>query len=307
MGLEALVAPAGRLVDSATAEDPVQTLLDGPDLRVLLLVVRPGKEIEPHRPSSDLILAALDGSGQLLLDGAVHQLRPGDLAVVPKGRTRAIRCLEGRLVALALVSPRPGPDDHRPPPEGASWPSEGVFSDPAEVIRAEHRHLVEGLTRLEQLVGLGAELGPQELASRLRAAAAFVSDELLPHARAEEQLVYPRVEMLLRAQGGATATMALDHRRIEELAARLGRLAGAPQEELDRGQALATLSALGAVVGLHLEKEEAYLSRLHQLSPGERLELLQALGVQTVQGDETKSQRRPAAARRRQGGERWES
>ena len=110
----ALVARAGALSSSTRLESgPARVLLQTDQLRVLFIDLERGRELPPHRPETNLVLAVLDGMGQLLVDDEIRPVRTGDLAVVRAGVARGLRCLEGRLLALAVVTPPPGPDDHR--------------------------------------------------------------------------------------------------------------------------------------------------------------------------------------------------
>ncbi|MHB1576861.1 MAG: hemerythrin domain-containing protein [Candidatus Dormibacteria bacterium] len=280
----ALVARAGALSSSTRLElGPARVLLQTDQLRVLFVDLEPGRELPPHRPETNLVLAVVDGMGQLLVDEEIRPVRTGDLAVVRAGVARGLRCLEGRLLALAVVTPPPGPDDHRST-DGLAWPDDPVADDPADVIRAEHRGLMAGVADLGRLAGVAGTLDPARLSLELEATVRFLRDELLPHAAAEERLVYPAVEGVLRARGGATNTMALDHRRIEALATDLAHATAA--RSADRTDAARLLQALSAVVSLHFDKEEAdYLPQLGRLGAAERKALVAALRGQHDGGE----------------------
>jgi quercetin dioxygenase-like cupin family protein/iron-sulfur cluster repair protein YtfE (RIC family) len=272
----ALVTHATALSSSADpASGPVRVLLQNDQVRVLSIDLKPGRELPPHRPEADLVLAILDGMGQLLVDDTIRPLRTGDLAVVRAGVTRGLRCLEGRLLALGVLTPPPGAEDHRTG-AGLAWPDEPAADDPAEVIRAEHRGLMAGIADLGRLAGAAGTLDPDRLSLELEATVRFLREGLLPHAAAEERLVYPAVESVLRARGGATNSMALDHRRIEVLATELAHAAAAPNA--GRTDAVHLLQALAAVVSLHFDKEEEdYLPQLSRLGAAERTALVAAL------------------------------
>jgi len=108
--------------------------------------------------------------------------------------------------------------------------------------------------------------------TNLESLRAFLREELLPHAHAEELHLYPAVDPIIKERGKPTATMVIDHEfisrtihRIEDEILALER--GAPTDEgtrvkreLDR-----LLLALEAVVALHMDKEErVYLPLLEQ-------------------------------------------
>lgn len=83
----------------------------------------------------------------------------------------------------------------------------------------------------------------------------FLRADLLPHAAAEERVLYPAVDSLLRTRGYATATMVLDHRAVERLANELAALAPGANAEAFKRKAL----ALGAVLENHFAKEEEFI------------------------------------------------
>ncbi len=149
----------------------------------------------------------------------------------------------------------------------------------SEAIRNHHRELVNTLTK--QVTAL-VERQPDADAV---AFAAFLKDDLLPHAVGEERHLYPAVEPLVKAHGKATATMSVDHEHIESYIRQIGEVA----------QALHTASAtersaveerlrrlalhLEALLLVHLEKEERiYLPLFEQyLSETEQQHVLDGM------------------------------
>lgn len=133
---------------------------------------------------------------------------------------------------------------------------------PTEPLRAEHRDLLPHLTGLDttaaRLDGLDAADARRELDDTV----AFLRGHLVPHAGAEEAVLYPAVETAMGAPG-ATDTMRADH---TEIVARIDRLADAarsieerwPDAELTR-DLVHQLVGLSAILGLHFRKEEEVL------------------------------------------------
>jgi iron-sulfur cluster repair protein YtfE (RIC family) len=107
--------------------------------------------------------------------------------------------------------------------------------------------------------------------------------QLIPHAQAEEQVLYPAVGRLLRALE-ATETMSRDHleviRLTEELEALRLHLFYAPLSESDEQTLRRVLYGLYAIIKLHLAKEEEiYLPILEaRLSAEEVDHLVEAMG-----------------------------
>jgi len=131
-----------------------------------------------------------------------------------------------------------------------------------EPLRAEHRALlpeVESLTVIaESLDSWDPEVTPSRLAEKV----AFLRGQLVPHAEAEEAVLYPAVEEAMGSPA-AMATMVADHveivRRIEllaEMTAETGTGPPGPQAcNALRGQ----LFGLYAIWRLHFDKEEGIL------------------------------------------------
>ena len=150
-------------------------------------------------------------------------------------------------------------------------------------LRNEHHHLRPRLAVLR----LAAEAtdGPSRalLPDLLAQAIAFLTDEVLVHATAEEDVVYPAVERVLGRR--ATLTMSLDHLEIRRLADELVSLAATVDTEHlcphDARELRRVLYGAYELIRLHLHKEDAaYLPILEaQLSEGEAAALLSTLGI----------------------------
>jgi iron-sulfur cluster repair protein YtfE (RIC family) len=120
---------------------------------------------------------------------------------------------------------------------------------------------------LDDIRKLGDEIGPEPSPAALaglRRVYAFLTEELLPHERAEERRLYPAMGRLLD-DPEATMTMSRAHAEIERLVRRLGRhlnlaaSGGLRPDQLD--DLRACLYGLHAVLTLHFaQEEEAYFS-----------------------------------------------
>ena len=61
------------------------------ELNATLLVWRSGEGQPEHvNEGRDVAIVVVEGSGSLTVDGVRHELRPGTLAIVPRGTTRSI-------------------------------------------------------------------------------------------------------------------------------------------------------------------------------------------------------------------------
>ncbi|MBO3752998.1 cadmium-translocating P-type ATPase [Streptosporangiaceae bacterium NEAU-GS5] len=131
-------------------------------------------------------------------------------------------------------------------------------------FETEHAELRPPLDAIRNLADeIDSQPDPSVL-DGLREVHTFLTRELLPHERAEEQRLYPAIGRLL-GDPEATMTMSRAHAEIERLARRLGRhLELATPTGLSSGQLddlRACLYGLYAVLTLHFaQEEEAYFS-----------------------------------------------
>lgn len=154
-------------------------------------------------------------------------------------------------------------------------------------LRDEHATLVpaiEAFRTTADVVGDAAVDDVQELVDN---SLGFLVQDLLPHATAEDQVLYPAVERVMGA-ADATATMRRDHvaivrltRELGELGGRLGTSATLPDtlaRELRR-----VLYGLYALVKVHFAKEEEiYLPLLEaRLTDAETTELFTRMKTAT--------------------------
>ncbi|WP_431963788.1 hemerythrin domain-containing protein [Actinacidiphila sp. bgisy160] len=99
----------------------------------------------------------------------------------------------------------------------------------------------------------------------------FLSRQLIPHAVAEDKVLYKKVDSLIGGNGStrATDTMRRDHIEVETLTDKLGELdenlrQGTPSPAQER-QLRRVLYSLNGIVSLHFAKEdEVYLPLLDQ-------------------------------------------
>jgi len=112
-------------------------------------------------------------------------------------------------------------------------------------------------------------------------AIAFLRESLIPHAEAEDAVLYPKVEQVMSAPG-ATATMTRDHVEVVRLTADLQRVRDSmpsiPDPDLRR-ELQRILYGLHAIIRLHFVKEEeVYLPLLDAgLAPAEAEDMFRAM------------------------------
>lgn len=172
-------------------------------------------------------------------------------------------------------------------------------SELTAAMRAHHRTLAGTLDGYSTELQAGASsLDSASLADLLNGLTTFLSGELLPHARGEEQTLYPALDPIIRAQGEPTATMRMDHeyitdyvRQISETARKLHAAGERDRAPLAR-QLERQVLQLQALFAVHLAKEERiYLPLVEQaISPEDQQALLAALHEEAEGGspsDET--------------------
>jgi hypothetical protein len=121
---------------------------------------------------------------------------------------------------------------------------------PTEPFRREHAELVSHVEHLAEAARALPTLPLEEREALLGRILGFLRDTLLPHASAEEQVLYPEWARLV-GFAEAAVPMVHDHEAIVERARRLGET---DLEDVDTLQEL--LYGLYALIGVHFRKEE---------------------------------------------------
>jgi hemerythrin superfamily protein len=121
---------------------------------------------------------------------------------------------------------------------------------PTEPFRREHEHLAEHIDHLAEAARELPRLSDDERGALRERLLAFLRGTLIPHARAEEEVLYPAWAELV-GYPDAALPMIHDH---EAIVARVDRLARADLRDIDALQEL--LYGLHALIGVHFRKEE---------------------------------------------------
>ena len=126
-------------------------------------------------------------------------------------------------------------------------------------VRDEHRELIARNEILRTVADSIGTVSAESIREGVGQAYSFLIHQLIPHAQAEEQVLYPAVGRLLGASE-ATETMSRDHlevmRLTEELEALRLHLFYSPENEADEQVLCRILYGLYAIIKLHLAKEE---------------------------------------------------
>jgi len=149
-------------------------------------------------------------------------------------------------------------------------------------VRDEHRELMIPIELLRTLADSIGSTSAESIREGVGQAYTFLIHQLIPHAQAEEQVLYPTVGRLLRALE-ATETMSRDHleviRLTEELETLRMHLFYTSMSESDEQALRRVLYGLYAIIKLHLAKEEEiYLHIVEARLPAEEVNgLLEAM------------------------------
>ncbi len=145
-------------------------------------------------------------------------------------------------------------------------------------LRDEHKELIPHIETLRSVADSVGQVAVTELRRGVDEAYAFLARHLIPHAKAEEQALYPVVGKVMGAPE-ATATMKHDLVAVgeltQELAALRSRLTGPTLTASEANDLRRVLYGLYTLVKVHFAKEEEdYLPLLDaRLTPDEAEEM----------------------------------
>ena len=137
---------------------------------------------------------------------------------------------------------------------------------PTEPFRQEHQALIEHVEHLRAAAAKVPELELPERAALIDRILGFLLGTLVPHAEAEEQVLYPEWARLLD-HADAAAPMIHDHRAIVE---RIDRLKVTPTSDVAQLQEL--LYGLYALISVHFRKEEDLQLPVFDAEPADYVE-----------------------------------
>lgn len=149
-------------------------------------------------------------------------------------------------------------------------------------LRDEHRELFPMMDSLRIAAEAIGKVRSDELATLVDLALDFLTRQLIPHAKAEEEVLYPMVARLMGAPA-ATATMSRDHTEVVRLTSELSslrnRINGSQLDEDQSRDLQRLMYGLHAIIKLHFAKEEeVYLPLLDaRLSASEARTMFEAM------------------------------
>lgn len=133
------------------------------------------------------------------------------------------------------------------------------MSSVMQPLRDEHEVLLPHIEFLREAGTLVEGASEHDVLRAAEDAHEFLVHHLIPHAMAEDRVLYPAVERVMQAPG-ATATMSRDHVEVgkltEELGALKDKIAASGATETDLTELQRILFGLYGIVKLHFDKEE---------------------------------------------------
>jgi iron-sulfur cluster repair protein YtfE (RIC family) len=143
---------------------------------------------------------------------------------------------------------------------------------PTEPFRHEHEQLLEHIEHLAQAAREMPRLSEDERDALRARILGFLRGTLMPHAKAEEEILYPEWATLV-GYADAPAPMIHDH---EAIVARVERLEAAAPGDLDTLQEL--LYGLHALISVHFRKEEDLQLPVFDAAPAIAERVLERMG-----------------------------
>ncbi len=146
---------------------------------------------------------------------------------------------------------------------------------PTQPFRDEHAELIAHVEHIRQAAGEVARVSPEERRAIVQRILGFLRNTLVPHAAAEERVLYREWARLVGSPDAA-APMVHDH---EAIVARIDALAQADPGDVDRLQEL--LDGLYALISVHFRKEEDIQLPVLDANPDVAARVLEQMGSHT--------------------------
>lgn len=98
-----VVKPFAELVDRRPGEIVSKTLVQNPSVSLTLFAFDKGEEISTHRSDGDALVFALEGTGEIVVDGKSFRLQAGDSILMPAKKPHSVLAVEPFKMFLAVV------------------------------------------------------------------------------------------------------------------------------------------------------------------------------------------------------------
>lgn len=101
----AAVLPLADQVEYQPGQIASKTLTQSEALGLTLFAFDKGEEISAHVSAGDALVLALDGTGQVNINGKTSTLHAGEAIIMPAGQPHAVRATERFKMLLTVVFP----------------------------------------------------------------------------------------------------------------------------------------------------------------------------------------------------------
>ena len=101
---EQVFALAG-LVDVKEGQVVSRTLSQMPGCKITVLAIDADEGMASHAAGGDALVTVLEGTGEITINGAPHQLGAGESIVIPAGAPHAVRGVTAFKMLLVVVLP----------------------------------------------------------------------------------------------------------------------------------------------------------------------------------------------------------
>ena len=102
----ATVLPLAEQVSYQPGQIVSKTLAQNKAVSLTLFAFDKGEEISSHESSGDAMVMALDGTGQITIDGKNYILHAGETIIMPVGKPHAVFAAEQFKMFLVVVFPK---------------------------------------------------------------------------------------------------------------------------------------------------------------------------------------------------------
>ena len=102
----AAVLPLAGQVTYQPGQIVSKTLAQNSSLSLTLFAFAQGEEISSHESDGDAMIVALDGTGEITIDGQKYTVNAGETIVMPAGKPHAVYATEQFKMFLIVVFPQ---------------------------------------------------------------------------------------------------------------------------------------------------------------------------------------------------------
>lgn len=101
--LTAMVANMADLVGYQDGSIVSRTIIDKPTGTVTLFAFAEGQGLSEHTAPFNAMVYVLDGHVEVTIAGIPHQLKPGEMVIMPANETHALRALSKFKMLLTMI------------------------------------------------------------------------------------------------------------------------------------------------------------------------------------------------------------